>query len=168
MGLVEDLAQAIARYEGFYDPQNIAARNHNPGNLRSWGNYPVVNGYVQFPDDATGWAALRRQVSLNVGRGLNLYEFFGGKPGVYSGYSPAADRNNPTKYADTVAGWLGISPGVRLSSASSGPAVNPPEPSPDSEWWDVPAAASWSLPEWFPYAAAGLGLASVAVLVIWD
>lgn len=118
MSLIDDLANAIARFEGYNKPGSLAARNNNPGNLRSWGSYPVVNGYVQFPDAATGWAALRRQVELNIGRGLNLLEFFGGKPGVYGGYAPATDGNAPRNYAQTVAGWLGISTDQPLSQAA--------------------------------------------------
>src|SRR5690349_3109143 len=106
MGLVEDLANAIERVEsGNFNPASLAMRQNNPGNLRSWGNYPVVNGYVQFPDYATGKKALQTQVQKNIDRGLNLYEFFAGKPGVYGGYAPAADNNKPRSYAETVAGW---------------------------------------------------------------
>ena len=117
MDLVNNLAQAIAKFEGYFNPENtLAKRNNNPGNLRSWGSYPVSEGYAKFPDAETGWAALRRQVQLNINRGLNLYEFFAGKGGVYAGYAPSADSNNPTHYARTVAGWVGIDPTVKLAS----------------------------------------------------
>lgn len=128
MTLVEQLANAIARVEsGNFKPDSIAMRNHNPGNLRSWGSYPVVGGYVQFPDYATGMRALQTQVQRNIDRGLNLYEFFGGKPGVYAGYAPAADSNHPRTYAETVAGWLGIAPGSTLNqvAAAAPPAASP-------------------------------------------
>ncbi len=121
MSLIDNLAAAIARYEGFYKPGSLAQRNNNPGNLRSWGDYPVVDGYVRFPDAETGWRALRRQVELNIARGLNLYEFFGGKPGVYPGYAPAADGNQPRTYAATVAGWLGISADQPLKTVGPRP-----------------------------------------------
>ena len=168
MAAVDDLAQAIARFEGYYTPGSLAARNNNPGNLRSWGSYPVVNGYVQFPDAAAGWTALRSQVEKNIGRGLNLSEFFGGKPGVYSGYAPSADANNPTNYAQTVANWLGISADVPLVQALSDPSLPPDETAaggltaegflPD---WGSPAGVSPVVAE----AAAAVGVASLVWLL---
>jgi hypothetical protein len=77
-------------------------------------------GIAIFPDLATGEAALQHQVDLNIGRGLTLDEFFGGKAGVYAGYAPAADSNNPSAYASTVAGWLGIPENSVLSSLAVG------------------------------------------------
>lgn len=116
MGLIESIGDAIATMEGFYKSGSISQRLNNPGNLRSWGSYPIVDGYVQFPDAATGWQALYDQINKNIGRGLNLVEFFSGKPGVYGGYSPAADKNDPRGYAQYVAGQLGVSPQVPLNS----------------------------------------------------
>jgi hypothetical protein len=74
---------------------------------------------------ATGEAALQHQVDLNIGRGLTLDEFFGGKAGVYSGYAPAADSNNPSAYASTVAGWLNIPENSVLSSLGTDSASIP-------------------------------------------
>lgn len=125
MSLVDDLAAAIERMESGGNPNSIAMRNNNPGNLRSWGSYPVVNGYVQFPDYATGLNALKAQIAKNIGRGLSLREFFGGKPGVYGGYAPAADANNPNSYAATVAGWLGVDADTPLSQIGG---TSPPNP----------------------------------------
>lgn len=138
VGLIEDLANAIFRVEsGNGNPASLAVRNNNPGNLRSWGSYPVVDGYVKFPDMATGMAALEQQVQKNISRGLNLYEFFGGKSGVYSGYAPAADANQPRLYAQTVAGWLGISPEAPLSSVG-GSSAAPGAGSDNSASFQVP------------------------------
>lgn len=120
------IAQAIATMEGYYVTAaqarergirhpTLAQRNRNPGNLRSWGGNPIVDGYAQFPTDAEGWRALRRQIELNIGRGLNLYEFFAGKPGVYAGYSPAADGNRPREYAEFVARRAGLNPNLPIS-----------------------------------------------------
>lgn len=115
-----DLAGAIQRFEGACSGQSC--RNNNPGNLRAGPGSTGVDarGIAIFPDYATGEAALQRQVDLNIGRGLTLDEFFGGKSGVYAGYAPAADSNNPSGYSATVAGWLGIDPNVPLGSISSG------------------------------------------------
>lgn len=116
------LAQAIARFEGFYTAGSVAQRNHNPGNLRA-GPRAISKdsrGYAIYASDADGWADLERQVDLNISRGLTLQEFFGGKTGVYPGYAPAADNNQPSNYANTVAGWLGISSDQVLSQVPPG------------------------------------------------
>jgi hypothetical protein len=124
MSLADQLANAIARVEsGNFDPNSIAMKNNNPGNLRSWGNYPVVNGFVQFPDYATGMQALQTQAQKNIDRGLTLTEFFAGKPGVYGGYAPAADNNQPGSYAQTVASWLGISTDQQLNQVGDSAAA---------------------------------------------
>jgi len=128
MSLTESIAQAIATMEGFFSPGTIAQRQNNPGNLRSWGNYPVVGGYVQFPDAQTGWEALYSQVDKNIGRGLTIQEFFAGKPGVYGGYSPGADKNDPAGYAQYVATQTGIPESVPLNTLNAnGPPWQPPK-----------------------------------------
>ena len=125
---ISELAQAIARFEGFV-PGTRAYRNNNPGNLRTWGSLPRDSaGYAIFPTPEAGWAALERQVGLNIARGLTLEEFFAGKPGVYAGYAPSADANDPANYARTVAGWLGIGTGEPLSGYL-GTGGAPPDPS---------------------------------------
>lgn len=126
--LVQAIAQAIATMEGFFSPGSVAARHNNPGNLRSWGSTPVVGGYAQFATEADGWAALYDQIEKNIGRGLTLQEFFGGKPGVYAGYSPSADANNPAAYAQYVAGRAGISPTVALNTLGDAPPNPTPPP----------------------------------------
>lgn len=120
--LVADLSLAISEYEGYLTAKNIARRHNNPGNLRSWGKTPVVNGYAKFSTPAEGWRALRRQVEKNIGRGLTLYTFFAGQrdkdgnviPGGYPGYAPAKDSNNPRRYAEFVAAWVGLPADVPL------------------------------------------------------
>lgn len=119
---IDSLSNAIARMEGYNVAGSLAQRNNNPGNLRS-GQGQIgmdAKGYAIFATPEAGFAALQNQVNLNVGRGLTLEEFFAGKPGVYSGYAPSADSNDPTNYANTVAGWLGIDPNTTLSSLSPG------------------------------------------------
>lgn len=113
----DDLAQAIGRFEGFNVSGSLAQVNNNPGNLRA-GTGQIgtdSHGFAIFPDVATGYAALDHQIDLNVSKGLTLDQFFGGLPGVYPGYAPAADSNDPGKYSQTVAGWLGIDPNTPLT-----------------------------------------------------
>lgn len=107
---IADMAEAIARMEGFYVRRSVAQRNNNPGNLRRWGSRPVRDGFAVFDTPEEGFAALRRQIELNISRGLTMREFFGGKPGVYPGYAPASDNNRPEHYARFVASQVGIVP----------------------------------------------------------
>ncbi len=122
MSLVGSISEAIARMEGFFKEGSISQKNGNPGNLRSWGKRPVINGYAAFlrsdgtPDPASGWAALNSQVRRNIERGLTLQEFFAGKPGVYGGFSPASDHNQPLGYAVYVAGQVKIPIDVPLNT----------------------------------------------------
>ena len=106
---IADMAEAIARMEGVYIRRSVAQRNNNPGNLRRWGTRPVRDGFAVFDTPEDGFAALRRQIELNINRGLTMKEFFAGKPGVYPGYAPASDNNRPEQYARFVATQVGLS-----------------------------------------------------------
>lgn len=112
--LVARIVVAISEMEGYTVDGSRAQRQNNPGNLRRWGKVPVLDGFCNFPTPAEGWTALRKQVQKNVGRGLTLYEFFGGKKGVYAGYAPASDNNKPRHYAEYVAKRVGIPADVPL------------------------------------------------------
>ena len=125
--LVQGIALAIAQQEGFNTPGTIAQRQNNPGNLRSWGSNPVINGYAQFPNAQAGWNALYQQIQLNINRGLTMNEFFAGKPGVYAGYSPSADGNAPIAYAAFVASRVGVDPNTPLNQVGASP-PNPGTP----------------------------------------
>lgn len=111
---------AIARFEGFYirksfgyKNDSISYRHLNPGNLRPVG---ASSGFRSFSSESAGWDALKRQVLLNIGRGLTLGEFFLGKPGVYPGYAPLADNEPVTmaNYIAFVAASLGVPTDVDL------------------------------------------------------
>jgi len=114
-------AEAIATQEGYYKPGSIAERHRNPGNLRSWGPLPVERGFVVFPSEDAGFEALQQQIRKNIKRGLTLYEFFGGKPGVYAGYAPDSDGNHSKRYAEFVAARLGIKPGIPIADQMDSP-----------------------------------------------
>ena len=111
---IDSLAQAIARMEGFFTPGTLAARNHNPGNLRSGvGQVGSSGGFAVFASDADGWAALDHQISLHTD--LTLEQFFGGGGG-YPGYAPSVDSNDPTQYAQNASQLTGIPLGVPIST----------------------------------------------------
>jgi len=83
----------------------LADRNNNPGNLRSWGNSPVVNGYAQFPDQETGLSAAVANLMAKRQHGLNTINGIIGDPTW--GWAPAKDGNNVPAYANTVSGATG-------------------------------------------------------------
>ena len=111
------LAEAIAQMEntnpGLNNPCALTAA---PSSYCQTGTQGIMAVFCTLQD---GWNACNNQIQTNVNRGLNLSTFFGGSPGVYAGYSPAAAGNDPTTYANTVAGWLGIDTTTTLSDLSS-------------------------------------------------
>lgn len=108
--LVQRMAEAIARQEGFYKQGSRAQRNNNPGNLRPYNKEQARDsgGYRTFGKEEWGWDALRMQIWRNINRDLTFEEFFCGKPGVYAGYAPAADNNHPHRYAKFVVEQIGL------------------------------------------------------------
>jgi len=108
---VNGIAQAIAQMEGYNTAGTLAQRNNNPGNLQSGaGQIGSSGGFAVFATPDDGFAALNNQIQLNASRGLTLNQFFAGLPGVYPGYAPSADSNNPAQYASFVASQTGIDP----------------------------------------------------------
>jgi len=64
---IQQLAQAIARAEGFYVNGSIPQRAHNPGDLKiPDASKPTLRGITVFESDAQGWEALYRQLNLIV------------------------------------------------------------------------------------------------------
>jgi hypothetical protein len=127
--LVSGIAQSIAAVESGGNPNALSYRNNNPGNLRSWGSNPIINGYAHFQSMTDGWNALYSQIQLNINRGLTLNEFFAGKPGVYPGYAPSGDSNSPLAYAARVGSDVGIPVDVPLNTLTLGSPPDPRQPS---------------------------------------
>lgn len=59
------LAAAMMHVEGAYSTISLPHRNNNPGNLRKWGNMPIVNGYAKFPRLIDGYHALLNDIWIN-------------------------------------------------------------------------------------------------------
>ncbi|ESL56745.1 hypothetical protein [Klebsiella pneumoniae] len=88
----------------------LADRNNNPGNIRPVGG----GGFRAFDSALEGWEAMKNQ----------LMRYFTGKTtgrrlqtimDIVSTWAPAADNNDPAKYARDVAGWMGVSPTAALN-----------------------------------------------------
>lgn len=120
---VDTLAQTIITVEG--NNPNLAS-NNNPGNLVYVGQSGATigaGGFAKFPTYQAGYDALTRQIGLYAGRGMTVEDMMGV-------YCPASSPGcNPTSYANTVAGALGVSPNTLVSDALNG---SVPDPGDDS------------------------------------
>jgi hypothetical protein len=126
MDLVEALADAIQRFEGWIPaskevPRGSRAwRNRNPGNLRPFDRAQPTDeaNYRKFPTLANGWEALRADISAKLAGshgltdGSTLRNFF-------DIYAPSDDSNDPDKYARQVANWLTIYLATPISAQST-------------------------------------------------
>ena len=158
--LTSSISAAIAQFEGFNSPGSLAARNNNPGNLRSGpGQIGTSGGFAVFPDASTGWAALNNQVNLNISRGLTMDQFFGGGNG-YPGYAPSADSNNPAAYSSFVANAAGVPTNVPLNEVGSTPVVTGNAGGTDPIF-STDSTGSLSTP-----ALVGLGLAAAGLVML--
>lgn len=97
--------------------------NNNPGNIRyvadTWMQKLATgerNGFCVFPNYEVGYHVLQ-QFFINAATGRSqiyhpldtLYDF-------YSKYAPASDNNNPTHYAQFVAGIIGVSASEQIKN----------------------------------------------------
>jgi hypothetical protein len=124
MDFIPTWGSAIAQFEGFNDPANRAARNHNPGNLK-FANQPGTIGkdpdnFAVFSDDASGFQALYRQLAKYVSDFpnysiLQITARYLGQP------VPTVDQEgNAFTYANYVATQLGVDPDTTLGQLASG------------------------------------------------
>lgn len=88
----------------------LADRNNNPGNIRPVGG----NGFRFFESALQGWEAMKNQLmryftGKTTGRALQTIQ------DIVSTWAPAGDNNDPKKYAQDVAKWMGVSPNAVLN-----------------------------------------------------
>jgi hypothetical protein len=150
--------------------KNYASLN-NPGMLVYAGQAsakPVtMNGttWASFPDYATGYQELLRQIALDSARGETISEFT-------AKYAPASAGNDPATYARNIAAAVGLSPSDLLSAAdlpASGvtPAAGcfdlsgSPFPCPDVSSVDVTASIAPNMG-----VIAGLALAALVTVMV--
>jgi hypothetical protein len=103
--LIQRIVNAIIRQEG--QPETAL----NPGDLRGapWLSKPTIeNGFWKPTSRAEGIAGLAHLVALHAAEGNTLTDFIAGHPGVYSGFAPGADKNNPAVYIANVKEWAAI------------------------------------------------------------
>lgn len=107
---VKQMAQAIARAEGFYVAGSIPQRAHNPGDLKLSG-YPTLGGGISvFDSDEAGWDALYKQ----------LYRILTGQSGYYNIDMTIEDMaatwtaTQQGEWARNVSNFLGVDTSARL------------------------------------------------------
>lgn len=88
----------------------LADRNNNPGNIRPVGG----GGFRIFQSALHGWTAMKNQLmryftGKTTGRALQTIQ------DIVSTWAPAGDNNDPKKYAQDVAKWMGVSPNAVLN-----------------------------------------------------
>ncbi|EBK5908035.1 lytic transglycosylase catalytic [Salmonella enterica] len=93
--------------------RTLADRNNNPGNIRPVGG----NGFRFFGSALQGWEAMKNQLmryftGKTTGRALQTIQ------DIVSTWAPAGDNNDPKKYAQDVAKWMGVSPNTVLNLAN--------------------------------------------------
>lgn len=105
---VELLACAIATQEGFFHPGSTPAVLHNPGDLRFSGQLNALRPHgmtagspiAEFMGDATGHAALYRQLWLQVAQGQTVAQ-------IIAQWAPVVE-NNTSLYLQDVLMWTGL------------------------------------------------------------
>jgi hypothetical protein len=114
--LLSAMCYAVREHEGWY-PGSRSQRNNNPGNTKvsPVGYLPVYEpvkkdpqGFAIFKDYATGWRYLENLILSHASKysEYTLSQYF-------KVYAPAADNNDPVRYASVVAKKMGVSPYTR-------------------------------------------------------
>src|ERR1035438_9246792 len=106
--LIQRIANAVIRQEG----QPLDA--FNAGDLRGAPWLPahevvITNGFWRPCSRAQGVAGLAHVIALHIAEGNSLTDFIAGHPGVYSGFAPGADKNDPVAYIRDVCAWAEVS-----------------------------------------------------------
>lgn len=103
--LIQRLVNAVVRQEG--KPADYL----NPGDLRGapWLAKPIINLGFWCPSSRNeGMAGLAHLVALHLAQGNTLRDFVAGHPGIYAGFAPARDHNDPETYIANVMNWAAI------------------------------------------------------------
>lgn len=110
-GGTNSIAQAIARFEGFFKTGTLSQRTNNPGDIGTWGSR-VAN----YPTPDAGFAALDGYINSHATANpdWDFYDFFRyyltgsttGTPGPHQ---------DPDGYAEYVAQQVGVDPTTPLS-----------------------------------------------------
>src|SRR5579875_1060868 len=109
------LLQAIARMEGWLEPDSLCRINHNPGNIE-YGRFAVAHGatrangrFAYFPDDETGFRAMSALLQAPTYKGLTVAQ-------AIHRWAPP-NENDTDRYIQLVCQWSGHVPTDSLADA---------------------------------------------------
>lgn len=113
MNKIFEWGKAIQAGEGWY-VKSRSYRNKNPGNLRFANQKGNIgkdkDGFVIFPDEDTGFAALCHQLTIACDGRSKIYSPSDSLYDFFEKFSPSSDNNHPREYAERVATKLKINP----------------------------------------------------------
>ncbi len=109
--VVDRIARAIARAEGYFVPGSLPNRLNNPGSLKD----PNTGKLRAFPTIEEGWAALKHQVARMLEGTSAFY-----KPSMTIAQIAAiyTGGDKPDAWARIVASELGVSPDTPLKDVA--------------------------------------------------
>lgn len=111
---IAQLAQAIAKAEGFGAAGKIPTLAHNPGDLVEGDAGSGTLGAEKitvYPDDATGWSKLDHQVFLMLTETSRVYSL----SMTFFGVAQKWTTTDPDAWASTVSGAVGLTPANTLA-----------------------------------------------------
>lgn len=108
--VIQPIAQAIARAEGYYVSGSLPARRNNPGSLTRDG---VLR---QFDSAEDGWQALYRQIESMLSGSSMYYSLDMSLTEIAQVYTGG---DKPDAWASIVSSRLGISPSIRWGDVPS-------------------------------------------------
>ena len=122
------LLEAIAREEGYYVSGSRPQRNNNPGDLifcAESQRFGATHGdprFAVFPDDMTGWNALRRWLSVpaEFENGNLVAGYLGATlEQIVNRFAPPVE-NQTASYMANVCTWTSLSPSSIITSENLG------------------------------------------------
>lgn len=115
-------AEAIQKFEGWFSG-SISQRNNNPGNLKPLSRSSFQgqvgldsSGFAIFDSFSSGWQALVNQVTWAATGKSSVYSPSDSIISFFQKYAPSTDNNDPYKYANFVANYIGVSPDTTIGS----------------------------------------------------
>ena len=109
---LDNITEAVARIEGYYQNGSLAQRTNNPGNIGTYGGK-----VASYADAGNGWDALMLWVQTHAQQNPN-WDFYDMFHYYLTGdtLSNGGPGQTPDQYAEYVANYVGVDPTTPVSS----------------------------------------------------